>query len=74
MHHALSLRGCAGLYSEWKVLPMVSSPPVPPAIPLDAGFVHWGFVNLSVPNVIVIVVMVVVFVLALVVPFPGGRA
>lgn len=53
---------------------MVSSPPLPPAIPLDAGFVHWGFVNLSVPNVIVILVMLIVFVLALVVPFPKDES
>ena len=32
--------------------------------------VHWHFVYLSVPNVVVIVVMLVVFVLAIVLPFP----
>jgi hypothetical protein len=53
---------------------MVTSPPLPLAIPLDAGFVHWGFVNLSVPNIIVIVTMIVLFVLALVVPFPKDQA
>jgi hypothetical protein len=32
--------------------------------------VHWHFVYLSVPNIIVIVVMLVVFALAIVLPFP----
>ena len=53
---------------------MVTSPPLPLAIPLDTGFVQWGFVNLSVPNIIVIVTMIVLFVLALVIPFPEDRA
>lgn len=36
-------------------------------------YLHWGFVQLSLANAIVIVSMVVVFVLALVVPFRPGR-
>ena len=32
--------------------------------------VHWHFVYLSVPNLIVIVVMLVVFALAILLPFP----
>jgi hypothetical protein len=32
--------------------------------------VHWHFIYLSVPNVIVIVVMLVVFALAILLPFP----
>ncbi len=36
-----------------------------------APLVHWGFIQLSVPNLIVIGLMIAVFVLALVVPFPG---
>jgi hypothetical protein len=36
-------------------------------------YLHWGFVQLSLANAIVIVSMVVVFVLALVVPFRSGR-
>jgi hypothetical protein len=36
-------------------------------------YIHWGFVQLSLANLIVIVLMIVVFVLALVVPFPGHR-
>ncbi len=53
---------------------MVTSPPLPLAIPLDTGFIHWGFVNLSVPNVILILAMLVAFVLALVIPFPKDRS
>jgi hypothetical protein len=37
-------------------------------------YIHWGFLQLSAANAIVIVTMVAVFVLALVLPFPGkGR-
>lgn len=36
-------------------------------------YLHWGFIQLSLANFIVIVLMIVVFVLALVLPFPGGR-
>ncbi len=45
------------------------------AVNLDhpAKYVHWGWFQMSVPNLIVIVLMLVVFVLAIVVPFPGGR-
>ncbi|HET9128226.1 MAG TPA: hypothetical protein VHO26_07975 [Propionibacteriaceae bacterium] len=44
--------------------------PLAALVPLDAGFVHYGFINLSVPNLVVIGAMLVLFVLALVVPFP----
>jgi len=36
-------------------------------------YVHWGVVQISVANLVVIAVMVVVFVLALLLPFPKGR-
>jgi hypothetical protein len=36
-----------------------------------AGFVHWHFIQLSVPNLIVIAVMLVVFAVAILAPFPG---
>ncbi|HUY64163.1 MAG TPA: hypothetical protein VMV14_06555 [Acidimicrobiales bacterium] len=36
-------------------------------------YLHWGFVQLSVANLLVIGVMVVVFVLALVIPFHSSR-
>ena len=39
-----------------------------------AHYVQWGFIQLSVPNLIVIGLMILVFILALVVPLPGhGR-
>ena len=38
-----------------------------------AHYVHWHFIELSVPNIIVIVLMLVVFVVALLAPFPGHR-
>ena len=39
-----------------------------------AYFLHWGVVQISLANFIVIVLMVVLFVLALILPFPGGKA
>jgi hypothetical protein len=40
-----------------------------------AGYLHLGFIVISVPNLALIAAMVVVFVIALLVPFPreGGR-
>lgn len=37
-----------------------------------AGFIHWHFIYLSVPNVLVIAIMFVVFAIAILAPFPGG--
>ena len=39
-----------------------------------AYYLHWGVVQISITNFVIIVLMIVVFVLALVLPFPGGRA
>ncbi|HSY16337.1 MAG TPA: hypothetical protein VK816_10140 [Jatrophihabitantaceae bacterium] len=41
-----------------------------------ARFLHWGVVQISLANLIVIVLMLIVFALALVIPFPhaGGDA
>lgn len=36
-------------------------------------YLHWGVVQISVANLIVILTMIVVFVLALILPFPKGR-
>jgi len=36
-------------------------------------YIHWGVVQLSLTNLLIIVGMIVVFVLALIVPFPGGN-
>jgi hypothetical protein len=38
-----------------------------------AYFLHWGVVQISLTNFIIIVLMVVLFALALIVPFPGGK-
>lgn len=37
-----------------------------------AYFLHWGVVQISLTNFIIIVLMLVIFTLALVLPFPGG--
>ena len=37
------------------------------------NYIHWGFVQISWANAIVILLMIVVFVLALLLPFPTGR-
>jgi hypothetical protein len=37
-----------------------------------AHVVHWGFIKLSLSNVIVICVMLVVFAIAISLPFPGA--
>jgi hypothetical protein len=40
-----------------------------------ATYLHWGFILISVPNLLVIVGMIVLFAIALIVPFPhGGEA
>lgn len=47
------------------------------AAPIDLNgtgrYVHWGVIQLSVANLVVIGLMVVVFVAALLLPFPRGR-
>jgi hypothetical protein len=42
---------------------------------LDAAayYVHWGVVQISLGNLLVIAIMVLVFVLALLLPFPGRK-
>ncbi len=37
-------------------------------------YLHWGVVQISLTNFVIILVMVVVFVAALLVPFPGSRS
>jgi hypothetical protein len=37
-----------------------------------ANYLHWNFILISVPNLLVIAGMIVLFALALVVPFPHG--
>jgi hypothetical protein len=36
-------------------------------------YLHWGFIQISVANLVVILLMVVVFVLAIVIPFHAGK-
>ncbi len=36
-------------------------------------YIHWGWFQISVANLLVIALMVIVFVLALFLPFPGRR-
>jgi hypothetical protein len=36
-----------------------------------APYVHWGFILISLPNLVLIAVMVLIFVAALLAPFPG---
>ena len=36
-------------------------------------YIHWGFIQISVANLIVIVLMVLVFVLAILLPFPRRK-
>lgn len=48
-------------------MPFVSA-----AGPLDnpATYLHWGWVGISVPNLIVVLLTIAIFVLALLLPFP----
>ena len=43
------------------------------ALDNPAQYVGWGWLQISVPNLIVIIVMLVLFVLALVLPFPRDK-
>ena len=44
-------------------------------VPMDppGTFLHWGVIQISVANLVVIILMLVVFVAALVLPFPGRK-
>lgn len=39
-----------------------------------AGYLHWAFILISYPNLILIGLMIVLFLLALFLPFPGHGA
>jgi hypothetical protein len=39
----------------------------------NGTYIHWGFIQLSVANFVVIVAMIVVFVLAILLPFPRRK-
>jgi hypothetical protein len=38
-----------------------------------AGYLHWGFILISIPNLLVIGLMIALFALALFVPLPGEK-
>jgi hypothetical protein len=38
-----------------------------------AGYLHWGFVLISIPNLLLICLMIVLFALALLLPLPGAK-
>ncbi|MHB1087220.1 MAG: hypothetical protein ACYC19_00480 [Acidimicrobiales bacterium] len=44
-------------------------------IPLDSlgHYIHWGWVEISVANFIIIVLMIATFIAAITAPFPGRR-
>ncbi len=44
-------------------------------IPLDSlgHYIHWGWVEISVANFIIIVLMIATFIAAIAAPFPGRR-
>ena len=39
----------------------------------NGRYIHWGFIQISVANLVVIGLMVVVFVLAILLPFPKRK-
>ena len=39
----------------------------------NGRYIHWGFIQLSVANFVVILLMVVVFILAILLPFPKHK-
>ena len=52
-----------------------ASAPLAAAVDLSnqPRFVHWGFFQMSVANLVVIILMIVVFVLAILLPFRSRR-
>lgn len=40
----------------------------------NGHYLHWGVIQLSVANLVVIGIMIVIFVAALLLPFPKGRS
>ncbi len=38
-----------------------------------APYFHWGFILISLPNLVLIGVMVLLFIVALLAPFPGHK-
>jgi len=44
------------------------------AMDQPAGYLHWGFILISWPNLLLIGLMLVLFGLALILPFPGHNS
>ena len=47
--------------------------PAPINLNHTGHYVHWGVVQISVANLVVIGVMIIIFMAALLLPFPKGR-
>jgi hypothetical protein len=39
----------------------------------SGNYIHWGFIQMSVANLVVILLMILVFILAIVLPFPRRK-
>jgi hypothetical protein len=56
---------------------LISTLSSPAVAPIDLNgpghYLHWGVIQISVANLVVIGIMLLVFILALVLPFPRGR-
>jgi hypothetical protein len=57
-------RSATGLYGVGAMASILGGKP---------HYIHAGWFQISVANLVVILLMIVVFVLAIVLPFPGGR-
>ena len=44
-----------------------------PVVSAAGRYLHWGVIQISLANLIIILAMIAIFVLALLLPFPGGR-
>lgn len=56
------------LQKEGRAMNSGLQPPIP-----AGGAWEYAFLNLSIPDIVVVVLMVVVFILALVIPFPSSH-
>ncbi len=39
----------------------------------NGNYIHWGFIQISVANFVIILLMIAIFVLAIVLPFPRRK-
>jgi hypothetical protein len=55
----------------------IDSVPLLVGAPVDLNgpehYLHWGVIQISAANLVVIAVMLLIFILAIVLPFPKGR-